>query len=75
MARKIEVQYIVSDDVPTPTKRRDFSVIRTLEVGQSVAFPLSDRNALAQAAPREKKNNKKFTTHKEGNEVRIWRTK
>lgn len=69
----------IEDSVPIPVRRRSpvTKLIRKMEVGQSIEFPLDQRTNIQSLASRIKaKEGKEFTVSKTGAETaRIWRTK
>jgi hypothetical protein len=68
--------FSVDNDVPVPEEREGSSVpMQTLEVGESILFPIGlRRNASAKASTIKRKTGKDFTIRQiDDDNCRIWR--
>ena len=66
----------VDDGIPVPESAMTGLPLDTLNVGESILFPLEFRSKVQIQATRIKKQGEKeFTVRKEGDKCRIWRTK
>lgn len=70
----IEV-YQIDSSVPMPQKGTSLPPIRTLEVGESILFPLTKRNMVQSLASRVKRETgRKFKVQKQDEQsARVWR--
>ena len=65
----------IDEGIPSPTPRREYTVLDRLGVGDSVLLDSATTNRISPAmAYREARDGKKFACRKEQGKVRVWRT-
>jgi hypothetical protein len=59
---------------PNPRQKYSYAALKTLEVGESVVFPIDAYDSLGPAIHRRwRLDRKKFVRRTEGDQIRVWR--